>query len=196
MNTVEARRTRRGILKGGAAAAALVGVSAAMRGRAEAATGDPIRLGKVSDAGVMPTTVNAAVDGPDAAFSFNNQGNQSPALVASAEVGTPGGTTPPLGTLVGYTQNGWGVVGSAAGDTADGIGVVGIAQGKATGVRGWSEGGRGGLFSGRRAQIRLLPAGAATHPKAGASGDLFVDATGRLWYCTTGGNPASWKQLA
>ena len=62
MNATETRRTRRGILKGGAAAVALAGVTAAMRGRAEAASGDPILMGKVNNAGKDPTTVNADVE--------------------------------------------------------------------------------------------------------------------------------------
>jgi hypothetical protein len=64
------------------------------------------------------------------------------------------------------------------------------------GIRGISTAGRGGLFAGDRAQVRLLPSGKATHPRNGARGDLFVDSSGRLWYCSKGGPRATWKQLA
>ena len=40
---------------------------------------------------------------------------------------------------------------------------------------------------------RLSPSTAASHPDSGAAGDLFVDKTGRLWFCKGG---ATWKQLA
>jgi hypothetical protein len=34
---------------------------------------------------------------------------------------------------------------------------------------------------------------ATSHPGSGAKGDLFVDTSGRLWFCKGG---MSWKQLA
>lgn len=52
---------------------------------------------------------------------------------------------------------------------------------------------RGGVFAGTKAQIRLTPSKATTHPTTGRRGDLFVDATGRLWFCRSGGKNASWK---
>jgi hypothetical protein len=61
------------------------------------------------------------------------------------------------------------------------------------GVRGGASSGRGGLFSGSAAQVRLQPSGAATHPSSGQRGDLFVDTSGRLWFCKGG---TTWKQLA
>jgi hypothetical protein len=63
----------------------------------------------------------------------------------------------------------------------------------AVGVRGESTVGRGGRFRGNKAQIRLDPSSAATHPSSGAKGDLFVDASGRLWFCKGSTN---WVQLA
>jgi hypothetical protein len=66
-------------------------------------------------------------------------------------------------------------------------------DGTAVGVRGSSPTGRGGRFTGKKAQIRLDPSTDATHPASGAKGDLFVDSAGRLWFCKGG---TTWKQLA
>jgi len=54
-----------------------------------------------------------------------------------------------------------------------------------TGVYGSAPGvgGRGGVFKGRAAQVRLAPSSATTHPSSGQAGDLFVDASKRLWFC-------------
>jgi hypothetical protein len=76
-------------------------------------------------------------------------------------------------------------------------GVYGLASvAGGTGVVGRAPAGRGGLFAGRKAQLRLVPSSAATHPTSGATGDLFVDKSGRLWFCRKGGNPAVWKQVS
>jgi hypothetical protein len=61
------------------------------------------------------------------------------------------------------------------------------------GVLGVSRGGRGGVFAGDDAQVRLQPSSDNQHPEGGLKGDLFVDSTGRLWFCKSPGN---WKQLA
>ena len=72
--------------------------------------------------------------------------------------------------------------------------VFGFAdQAGGIGVRGGASSGRGGLFSGSSAQVRLQPSGATTHPSGGQKGDLFVDASGRLWFCKCG---TTWKQVA
>jgi hypothetical protein len=54
---------------------------------------------------------------------------------------------------------------------------------------------RGAVFSGTKAQIRLAPSKSSTHPTSGRRGDLFVDSTGRLWFCRSGGKTATWKQV-
>jgi hypothetical protein len=58
--------------------------------------------------------------------------------------------------------------------------------GSGDGVRGLSALGRGGRFAGKKAQIRLDPSTATTHPGSGLKGDLFVDASPRLWFCKGG----------
>jgi len=62
-----------------------------------------------------------------------------------------------------------------------------------TGVYGYGPLGRGGVFAGKAAQVRLIASTASTHPSSGAAGDLFVDKSKRLWFCKGG---TSWKQIA
>jgi hypothetical protein len=67
------------------------------------------------------------------------------------------------------------------------------------GITGVSTHGAGGRFQGGAANLRLVPSTASTHPTSGVAGDLFVDKSGRLWYCTKGSSgsaAAKWKQLA
>jgi hypothetical protein len=72
--------------------------------------------------------------------------------------------------------------------------VVGYSQtANSRGVLGVSTNGRGGAFSGKKAQVQLLASAATTHPSTGARGDLFVDNSGRLWFCK---GSTTWKQLA
>jgi hypothetical protein len=78
------------------------------------------------------------------------------------------------------------------GDVHDGAGVFGTAT-SGVGVVGFASPGRGGEFVGKAAQVRLVPSTATTHPKHGQVGDLFVDKSGRLWFCK---GVATWKQLA
>jgi amino acid transporter len=74
---------------------------------------------------------------------------------------------------------------SKAGAGVYGTGIVG--------VRGESSSGRGGVFIGTAAQVRLSPSSASSHPASGSRGDLFVDAAGRLWFCK---GATTWHQLA
>ena len=78
------------------------------------------------------------------------------------------------------------------GTSAAGAGVRGHGGG-GPGVLAESDSGRGGVFAGAKAQLLLLPSGATSHPPKGDRGDLFVDKTGRLWFCKGG---THWKQLA
>jgi hypothetical protein len=65
-----------------------------------------------------------------------------------------------------------------------------------TGVFGSAPSGRGGQFSGGKAQLRLIPSNTSSHPAAGEAGDLFLDKTARLWLCTVTGSPATWKRVS
>jgi hypothetical protein len=104
--------------------------------------------------------------------------------------------------IVGEGDN-LGVYGAARADGSGvrGRGAIGVEGVGPTGVRGVGEGGpgisatgqRGGVLAGDVAQLRLEPAAAATHPALGETGDLFVDASGRLWFCRGG---SDWHQVA
>ena len=103
------------------------------------------------------------------------------------------------------TANGVGVRGYAwdgsSGSGRFGTGVVGSSGSHAspppahanTGVLGVGARGRGGVFIGDLAQVQMVASTASTHPATGLRGDLFVDKSGRLWYCKGG---TSWRQLA
>jgi hypothetical protein len=77
--------------------------------------------------------------------------------------------------------------------TSTSAAVFGTTSGKGAGVSGASTGGVGGKFTGKTAQVQLVPTTASTHPASGSAGQLYVDRAKRLWYCKGG---TSWKQLA
>jgi hypothetical protein len=124
---------------------------------------------------------------------------------SESNVGVAGVASAPSGATIGVagesdSSAGVGVRGHAANDA---LGVYGYSGGDAppagpvktgvlgradqdaasVGVRGSSASGRGGVFAGRAAQVRLTPSSAASHPASGQAGDLFVDRSGRLWLC-------------
>ena len=74
-------------------------------------------------------------------------------------------------------------------------GVFGYAaqDAAAVGVRGTSPLGRGGIFKGGAAAIRLTPSTSTSHPASGQKGDLYVDSNARLWFCKGG---MTWVRLA
>jgi hypothetical protein len=76
---------------------------------------------------------------------------------------------------------------------AAGNGVSGVARGTGSGIYAQSDDGRGGLFVGKAAQIRLQPSTDASHPSSGQAGDLFVDAGKHLWFCR---GASVWVKLA
>jgi hypothetical protein len=53
--------------------------------------------------------------------------------------------------------------------------------------------GRGTVLIGETAPARLAPGTLSTHPASGATGDLYLDKSARLWFCKGG---TTWKQLA
>ncbi len=72
-------------------------------------------------------------------------------------------------------------------------GVTGLST-SSVGVRGTSTTGRGGIFAGAAAAVKLTPS-TKLHPTSGNAGDLFVDKNHALWFCTAGGNKATWKEV-
>lgn len=85
------------------------------------------------------------------------------------------------------------------GDSNTNAGVAGFASAASRGGGEFTHtaGGRAGIFglasSSGKAQIRLKPSSASTHPASGSKGDLFADSSGRLWFCK---GSTTWKQLA
>ena len=97
----------------------------------------------------------------------------------------------------GYSEgSGQGVWGEIADAAKSQSAVLGTTEGTGAAIEGNSILGRGGLFNGKKAQIRLVASSATNKPSTGTRGDLFVDASGRLWYCKTSGSATGWKQLA
>jgi hypothetical protein len=93
------------------------------------------------------------------------------------------------GAVVGITNgDGPGVRGI---NNSDGRGVWGRAP-NGEGIYGESDNGRGGLFKGKKAQLRLEPSTAITHPSSGTAGDIFLDKSKRLWLCKGG---TTWVRL-
>ena len=88
------------------------------------------------------------------------------------------------------STSGSGVLGFAPALSGNTKGVYGTGI---VGVRGESSSGRGGVFIGTAAQVRLSPSSASSHPVSGSKGDLFVDTSGRLWFCK---GATTWHQLA
>jgi hypothetical protein len=75
----------------------------------------------------------------------------------------------------------------------EGIGATGILATGQTGPGISAVGQRGGRFAGNVAQLQLQPSTLGTHPLTGEPGDLFVDASSRLWFCKGG---TRWSQVA
>jgi hypothetical protein len=134
-------------------------------------------------------------------------GVRGESLSASVGAGVYGRSADNIG-VIGSADSGIGVQGSSAsgdavmGGSTSGTGVRGFSTsgdgvvGHSTagdGVSGTGMKGRGGVFTGGRAQVRLVASGATSHPASGARGDLFVDKSGRLWFCKGG---TTWRQLA
>jgi hypothetical protein len=154
-------------------------------------------------------------------YGVSGQCGQGRGVYGSGETGVYG--TSDIGTGVfGTSDSGHGIIGdchsatnpgivgrSTAGNTGvqgysgpnglpDGTAKTGVhghadADLDSVGVRGTSPAGRGGVFEGGSAQLRLLPSTVTTHPASGRTGDLVVDSSGRLWYCRGASN---WTQLA
>ena len=152
----------------------------------------------VDGAGVFGEIVNgnaveARIDGERSANGFN--------AVYATTFGRGNGV---FGEAAHYGKAANGVLGIANGTGnsvfgfkrpgVNGDAVVGYSQSASSrGVLGVSTDGRGGAFGGKAAQVQLLPSSATTHPTSGQRGDLFVDKSGRLWFCK---GASTWKQLA
>jgi hypothetical protein len=170
---ISSPRTRRALLTAGFGAVAATVASAIGRVTPVLADGGPVVLG-ASNSGTNSTGINTAGVAAFKGFSDTSYG------------------------LVGESQSGTGVSAGSLSGTAlsagseTGVGIYGTS-GSGPGVIGRSDVGRGGIFRGKQAQVRLDPSTASSHPHSGSRGDLFVDKSGRLWFCKGG---TTWTKLA
>lgn len=119
--------------------------------------------------------------------SLNNAGNGSSAVKATTKGtgvalrGTVDNASSPAQAIRGDTNGtGYAIYGQTTGNRA------------ALGGNGGSTA-RGAVLISNVAQLRLQPSTLATRPASGQAGDLFVDASKRLWFCKGG---TAWVQLA
>jgi hypothetical protein len=117
-----------------------------------------------------------------------------PTSFYAAIAGVTSGAGPGLhGRGEGSGNGVWGEIGVA---TKAQSAILGTTEGTGAAIEGRSIKGRGGVFQGKKAQVRLVASSATTKPSTGTRGDLFVDSSGRLWYCKTSGVSTGWVQLA
>jgi hypothetical protein len=100
------------------------------------------------------------------------------------------------GAVVG-TTNATGGPGVRGVNSANGRGLWGKAQGSGEGVYGESTSGVGGLFTGGKAQLKLVPKATGGKPASGAhtKGEIYMDKNGQLFVCTVGGTPGTWRKV-
>jgi hypothetical protein len=168
-------RTRRALLTAGFGAVAATVATAIGRVSPVYAAG-PVVLGTTNES---DTTTTVTVDGFDQLAAFHGDSSSGDGIVGFSGSGRG---------VWGNSSSNYGVEGE--GNAA--AGVFGHSR-SAPGVIGRSELGRGAVFGGKKAQVRLDPSDAASHPHTGSMGDMFVDKTGRLWFCK---GSTSWTKLA
>jgi len=182
---------------------------------ASSTSGAAINAGSESGPGIIGSStsdigVTGISDSRDGVQGFSTKGDgvsgMSQSALGRGVIGTSQSATGGTGAWgESSAPDGAGVRGYAwDGSQASGhfgTGVIGSSGSHATpprplantGVMGVGFHGRGGVFQGDLAQIRLVASSALTHPTSGTRGDLFVDKAGRLWFCRSGTN---WRQLA
>jgi len=119
------------------------------------------------------------------------EGHAGPASASGGFAGSAG--------VVGTTSSSFassGVFGAALFPSA-GHGVVGQGNGPDyAGVRGSSDSGYGGFFTGARAPLRLFPASSAGRPTGNhRKGELYMDSNAALYVCTAEGTPGTWRRF-
>jgi hypothetical protein len=154
-------------------------------------------LAAAATAMLLGQAAGATVAAAPRAFSANDR---SPALEARqdgtgdgayAHVENPASAGRALfGRTVG---TGIAVVASVANSKSAATAAKGVTVGSGAGVEGSSRLGAGGVFSGKTAQIQLVPSIGAAHPASGIAGQFFVDKLNHLWFCRGG---TDWQQLA
>jgi hypothetical protein len=197
--------SRRGLLAAvvGGAAAALAGVaSRAERAFAAGSDGETVVVGGSYPDVRTATTLSRAVDVGDPILSL---GTSNSADANTTELGPSGVVVRFQGSFTGRSVSSLrpGHLRLSAVErfepdartdiTPDAVTTPRVRAIARDGVAIMGDGPRGGLFGGDQAQIRLRPSKRATHPPTGRSGDLFVDSSGRLWFCRGG---SDWARLA
>jgi hypothetical protein len=213
-------RSRRALLAGTlGGAVALVAGALGRPLAARAADGDAIRVGhKVRGTGDTGITTTGDYGLYAVSSSVSGVGLSGFATATSGKTfGVNGRSDSPDGVGVfGAATSGAGVIGSAAAangtgvtgqatatsgltigvfgisSSPDGIGIAGVAGIGDLTIDDHVRGGRGGVFGGSAAQLRLMP-GSTAHPASGQLGDLFLDDSGALWFCK---GDTTWKQIA
>ena len=179
MSTETALRSRRALLFGAAG-----GIAAALT----ATMGGAQRVLAAGDDGET-VVVGGTFDDARSTTSLLNKGNSRDVLSAAsgnAGTGVHGGSFDGYG--VAGVSVATGVIGYSGPTTSmpaarQQTGVVGVGSHAA---------GRGGVFGGEAAQLRMLPSDRPSHPASGKSGDFFFDKNKRLWFCKGG---TTWVRL-
>jgi hypothetical protein len=136
------------------------------------------RCGVVATMGGMGPSISGVAFGIGPAVSGTVSGGQGSAVVA--RVYTQSNTQP---ALLATTQG-----------QGPGAKVQALASGN--GIEVSSKSARGAVLYGGAAPLNLVPDAQVSHPISGQAGDVFVDAGSRLWFCTAGGDTATWKRVA
>jgi len=120
-------------------------------------------------------------------IALTNAANASPAIHA-----TQAGTGRVMFGAITNAANSQHAV--SAQTVGSGYALYGVTSGAGAsmGLNAGSKG-RGAVIVSNVAHMRLVPSAKTTHPTSGATGDLFVDKSRRLWFCKGG---TTWKQLA
>lgn len=203
-------------LAGAGIAGTVLGASATP---AAAADGDPVLLGTVNEATSATQIDVAATSIVGFLVEHPGDGEYGGGIAIRGHgpqgvlgTGLPAG--PELGG-VGVAGEGEGPFGFGVSGTSDFVGVLGenIAEGPSTGpafgvaglsdigpaVAGESVASYGGAFYSDGPQLHLGPRSepGATGPPTGPGelGSFFADAAGDLYFCTSGGEPATWTRL-
>ncbi|MFN8620633.1 MAG: hypothetical protein U0869_07830 [Chloroflexota bacterium] len=172
---------------------AMSGDGVGLRGASRTSSG--VRANSSFGAGLHASSGNERTGATPPVAVFGEIQNPTSAAILGNNYATTGSAQGLQGQS--NSPKGLAVIGWAA---AKGIGLIGVSASKFptdwitnVGVLGIAEKGRGGVFQGQAAPVRLVPSTAATHPVNGAPGDLFVDKSGRLWFCKGLDN---WVKLA
>ena len=98
-----------------------------------------------------------------------------------------------MGTDARTVGTGHAVLASVVNANNGAAAVRAATKGTGPGVEASSAAGVGARFAGKIAQMQLVPSPDAEHPAVGIAGQLFVDASNRLWFCR---GDADWQQMA